>query len=196
IFENGLPTILDGQHVIGNIQPDWIGGFQNTFSYKGLSVSALIDVRMGGDIYDMGTSIARVTGVLEETAIGREEGVIGVGVKNIGTAENPEYVTNDVVAEARTFYGRYSGRQFHEAAVFDGSYVKLREASVTYQLPSKWFDNNFLQSARVSFIGRNLAILFRNNPHIDPEISSSDLGYNYGQLPNTRSIGFNLNVKF
>ena len=196
IFENGLPTTLDGQHVIGNIQPDWIGGIQNTLSYKGLSVSALIDVRMGGDIYDMGTSIARVTGVLEETALGREEGVIGQGVKNIGTAENPEYVTNDVVAEASTFYGRYSGRQFHEAAVIDGSYVKLREASVSYQLPSRWFDNNFLQSARLSVIGRNLAILFRNNPHIDPEISSADLGYNYGQLPSTRSVGFNLNVKF
>ncbi|MEM9830689.1 MAG: SusC/RagA family TonB-linked outer membrane protein [Bacteroidota bacterium] len=196
IFENGLPTTLDGQHVIGNIQPDWLGGIQNTFSYKGLSVSALIDVRMGGDIYDMGSSIARITGVLEETAIGREEGVIGQGVKNIGTAENPEYVTNDVVAEARTFYGRYSGRQFHEAAVFDGSFVKLREASVTYQLPSRWFDSNFLQSARVSFIGRNLAILFRNNPHIDPEISSANLGYNYGQLPSTRSLGFSFNAKF
>ena len=196
IFENGLPTLLEGQHVIGNIQPDWIGGVQNSLSYKGLTVSALIDMRMGGDIYDMGTSIARVTGVLEETALGREEGVIGQGVRNIGTDENPEFVPNDVIAEARAFYGRYNGRQFHEAAVFDGSYVKLREASVTYQLPSKWFDNIFFQSARVSVIGRNLAILFRNNPHIDPEISSRDLGYNYGQLPSARSVGFNLNLKF
>nr|WKN35826.1 SusC/RagA family TonB-linked outer membrane protein [Tunicatimonas sp. TK19036] len=196
IFNNGYPTRLDGQHVIGNITPDWIGGIQNTLTYKGLSISALFDIRKGGDIYDMGTSIARITGVLEETAVGREEGVIGQGVKNIGTTENPEYVQNDVVASATTFYGYYSGRQYHEAAVFDGSYVKLREASIGYRLPSKWFDDMFLQSVRLSIVGRNLAILHRNNPHVDPEISSSDLGYNYGQLPSTRSIGFNLNVKF
>ena len=196
IFENGFPSLVDGQQVIGNITPDWIGGIQNTLTFKGLSVSALIDIRKGGDIYDMGSSIARITGVLEESVVGREEGVIGLGVKNIGTAEAPNYVPNDVVASAPTFYGRYSGRQYHEAAVFDGSFVKLREASIGYQLPSSLFDNIFLQSVRVSVVGRNLAILHRNNRHIDPEISSADLGYNYGQLPSTRSIGFSLNVKF
>lgn len=196
IFRNGLPYNIPGQHVIGNITPDWIGGISNTISFKGVSVSALIDIKQGGDIYDMGSSIARVTGVLEESAIGREEGVIGQGVKNIGTEEAPQYVTNDVVASARSFYSYYSGRQFHEAAVMDGSYVKLREASIGYQFPSSWFDNFFLQSARFSIVGRNLAIFHKNIRHIDPEISAADLGYNYGQLPSTRSIGFNLNVKF
>jgi len=196
IFNNGYPTTLDGQHVIGNITPDWIGGISNTISYKGISISALIDIKNGGDVYDMGSSIARITGVLEESALGREEGVIGQGVMNVGTAESPEYVPNDVVASARTFYGYYSGRQYHEAAVMDGSYVKLREATVSYQLPASWFDNIFLQSARLSIVGRNLAILHKNTTHIDPEISAADLGYNYGQLPSTRSVGFNLNVKF
>ncbi|WPP51532.1 SusC/RagA family TonB-linked outer membrane protein [Catalinimonas niigatensis] len=196
IFRNGLPYNIPGQHVIGNITPDWIGGISNTITFKGVSVSALIDIKKGGDIYDMGSSIARVTGVLEESVVGREEGVIGLGVKNIGTEEAPQYVPNDVVASARGFYSYYSGRQFHEAAVMDGSYVKLREASVGYQLPSSWFDNMFLQSARFSIVGRNLAIFHKNASHIDPEISAADLGYNYGQLPSTRSIGFNLNVKF
>ncbi len=196
IFRNGYPYNIPGQHVIGNITPDWIGGISNAISFKGITISALIDVRKGGDIYDMGTSIARITGVLDETALGREEGVIGTGVKNIGTDENPEYVPNDVIASARTFYGYYSGRQFHETAVFDASYVKLREASVTYNLPQKWFANNFLQSASISLIGRNLAIFHKNTTHIDPEVSSASLGYNYGQLPSTRSLGFDLNVKF
>jgi hypothetical protein len=182
--------------VIGNIQPDWIGGIQNTISYKGLSVSALIDIKQGGDIYDMGTSLMRQNGVSEESEIGREEGTIGQGVMNIGTEEAPQFIPNDVVVSTRTFMRYYSGRQYHEAAVFDGSYVKLREASITYQLPSKWFDNIFFQSARLSVIGRNLAILHSNNRHMDPEISSADLGYNYGQLPSTRSVGFNVNLKF
>jgi outer membrane receptor protein involved in Fe transport len=196
IFRNGFPTTLPGQHVIGNIQPDWIGGISNTLSYKGLAVSALIDIRQGGDIYDMGSSLMRQNGVSEESAAGREEGTIGLGVMNVGTEEAPQYVPNDVVVSTRTFMRYYSGRQYHEAAVFDGSFVKLREASISYQLPGRWFDNNFLQSARVSVIGRNLAIFSSNNRHIDPEISSSDLGYNYGQLPSTRSVGFNVNVKF
>jgi len=133
---------------------------------------------------------------LEESEIGREEGTIGVGVMNVGTEETPQFVPNDVVVSTTTFMGYYSGRQYHEAAVFDGSYVKLREATITYQLPGKWFDNNFMEAASVSLVGRNLAIFHKNSRHIDTEISSADLGYNYGQLPSTRSLGFNLNVKF
>ncbi|MDW7693475.1 SusC/RagA family TonB-linked outer membrane protein [Flammeovirgaceae bacterium SG7u.111] len=196
IFKDGLPYNIDGQHVIGNITPDWTGGISNNFSFKGITLNALIDIKKGGDVYDMGTSVARITGVLEETEIGREEGVIGQGVKNIGTDENPEYVTNDVVASATTFYGRYSGRQYHEAAVMDGSYIKLRELSIGYQLPSSLLSNIFLQSARISVVGRNLAFLHKNMTHTDPELSSSSLGYNYGQLPSSRSLGFNLNVSF
>jgi hypothetical protein len=90
----------------------------------------------------------------------------------------------------------YSGRQYHEAAIMDGSYVKFREASITYRLPGKWFDKNFLESVSVSAIGRNLAIFHKNARHIDPEISSADMGFNSGQLPSTRSIGFSVNVKF
>ena len=196
IFKNGYPTTLPGQHVIGNITPDWLGGISNTISFKGVTVSALIDIKKGGDIYDMGTSLMRQNGITDESAVGREEGVIGIGVKNIGTEGEPIYVPNDVVASTRTFMSYYSGRQYHEAAVMDGSYVKLREASLTYELPKKWFNNIFLQSVRVSLVGRNLAILHKNTRHLDPEISSADLGYNYGQLPSTRSIGFNVNVKF
>ncbi|WP_339810313.1 SusC/RagA family TonB-linked outer membrane protein [uncultured Imperialibacter sp.] len=196
LYKNGYPYNLAGQHVIGNITPDWLAGVSNTFSYKGVALSVLFDMKKGGALYDMGVSLQRVTGVLEETGVGREEGVIGAGVKNMGTEESPQYVNNDVVVPARNFYGYYSGRQYHEAAVFDGTYVKLREASLSYTLPAKWMSNNFLQSVSVSVVGRNLAILFKNTVHADPEISSASLGYSYGQLPSTRSMGFSVNVKF
>jgi hypothetical protein len=159
-------------------------------------LNVLIDIKAGGDIYDMGTSLARVTGVLEESALGREEGTIGTGVMNTGTSDAPVYVANDVVVPTRQFMGYYSGRQYHEAAVFDGSYVKLREASLSYTLPAKFFENNFLRSVTLSVIGRNLATLFKNTTHVDPEVSSASLGYTYGQIPSTRSLGFNENVKF
>ncbi len=196
IFRNGYPYNLPGQHVIGNITPDWTGGILNSISFKGLTISGLIDIKKGGDIYDMGSSLGRQNGILEESLDGREEGVIGLGVKNIGSAESPNYVPNDVVASTRTFMTYYSGRQYHEAAVMDGSYVKFREASITYRLPGRWFERNFLQSVSISAIGRNLAIFHKNARHIDPEISSADLGFNSGQLPSTRSIGFSVNVKF
>jgi hypothetical protein len=173
-----------------------MGGVSNSFKYKGFNLSMLIDVKAGGDIYDMGTSLARVTGVLEESGLAREEGTIGQGVKNIGTAESPNYVPNDVVAPTKQFMGYYNGRAYHEAAVFDGSYVKIRELTLSYSLPASLFSETFLKSVSVALTGRNLAILFKNTAHVDPEMSSADLGYNYGQLPSVRSLGFNVNVKF
>lgn len=196
ILRDGFPYNLPGQHTIGNITPDWTAGVFNSLTYKNITLGFLIDIKKGGDIYDMGSSLARINGITEESEAGREEGSIGVGVKNIGTEGDPVYVPNDVVVSTRTFMSYYSGRQFHEAAVMDGSYVKLREATITYDMPLKWFDNNFLESVSISLVGRNLAIFHKNIRHIDPEISSADLGFNYGQLPSTRSIGFNVNVKF
>ncbi len=196
IFTNGFPSNKPGQHIIGNITPDWLGGITNSFRYKGFNLNVLIDIKAGGDIYDMGTSLARVTGVLEESGVAREEGTIGTGVKNTGTSDAPVYVTNDVVVPTRQFMGYYSGRQYHEAAVFDGSYVKLREASLSYSLPGRMLEDKFLKAVTLSVIGRNLAMLFKNTTHVDPEVSSASLGYTYGQIPSTRSIGFNVNVKF
>ncbi|QNF32896.1 SusC/RagA family TonB-linked outer membrane protein [Adhaeribacter swui] len=197
--ERGTPLVAPGQKVLGNIQPDWIGGLSNSFSYKGISLSALIDVKKGGDIFDEGTGTARWTGQYAETAVGREEGVIGKGVKNVGTADAPVYVPNDVIADAKLFYSYNNPRTYHESAIFDASYVKLREVSLGYQLPTFLTKAIRAQSARISFVGRNMAILFKNTPHIDPEVDSQGgnaQGFTYGQLPNSRSFGMSLDVKF
>ena len=201
VYDNvrGTPLLAQGQKVLGNIQPDWIGGFSNSFTFKGITLSALIDVRKGGDIYDEGTGTARWTGQYEETAVGREEGVIGKGVKNVGTADAPVYVPNDIIADAKLFYSYNNPRTYHESAIIDASYVKLREVSLGYQIPAFLTSRIKAQSARISFVGRNIAILFKNNPHIDPEIDSQGgnaQGFTYGQLPNSRSLGVNLDIKF
>jgi hypothetical protein len=199
LYQNGLPVVDGNTRVLGNIQPDWIGGISNTVSFKGFSLFALVDARIGGDIYDEGTANARWTGQYAETAVGREEGVIGQGVRNIGTAESPQYVPNDVIVDASQFYGFNNPRRFHEAAIFDASFVKLREASVGYTFPSALFAKTFIKNAKVSVVGRNLAILFRNHPHQDPEIDANGgnrQGFGYGELPATRSVGFNVNFGF
>jgi TonB-linked SusC/RagA family outer membrane protein len=199
IYRDGLPVISGASRVLGNIQPNWTGGLQNTFGFKGISLSVLFDARMGGDVYDEGTANARWTGQYEETAVGREEGVIGAGVKNIGTADAPQYAPNDVVVAANTFYGFNNPRRFHEAAIFDASFIKLREVSLSYQLPTGLLKKMFIQTAKVSVVGRNLAILFRNHPHLDPEFDrfgGNQQGFGYGELPTTRSLGFNVSLGF
>lgn len=199
IFKDGLPVVDNTPKALGNIQPDWMGGFSNTFTYKKLSLSVLMDAKFGGDLFDEGTGTARWTGQYAETAIGREEGVIGKGVMNIGTADAPNYVPNDVMIAANQFYAYNNPRRYHEAAIFDGSYVKLREVSFGYKLPSGIISKIGLQSAKVSLVGRNLAILFKNTPHIDPEVDrfgGNSQGFAYGELPSSRSLGFNLNLGF
>lgn len=135
------------------------------------------------------------------TAIGREEGVIGDGARNIGDAEAPVYVRNDVVAPTRDVVGALSPRYANEGAIFDASFVKLREAGITYALPQSLLSNvSFIRAASISLIGRNLAMLYSNHSQIDPEfnVSGGNLqgALSYTTIPSTRSFGVNLNVTF
>lgn len=196
---NGLPLTAAGQR-LGNIQPDWIGGVQNTLNYKGWSLSALVDVRMGGDIYDEGTGTARWTGQYAETALGREEGVIGQGVREVTAVDGSKsYVPNDIIVTANQLYGYSNPRNYHESAIFDASYVKLRELSLGYTFSPSLLKKVKIQSAKISLVGRNVWMIFKNTPHIDPEIDAkggNQQGFGYGELPSSRSIGANLSLSF
>ena len=82
--------------------------------------------------------------------------------------------------------------------IYDNSYVKCREITLTYALPKKWF-KNVLERVTVSFVARNPFIVYKNIPNIDPDSiynNSSAMGLEYGSLPSRRSYGFNINVKF
>ena len=196
---NGLPLTAAGQK-LGNIQPDWIGGMLNTLNYKGWSLSALVDVRMGGDIYDEGTGTARWTGQYAETALGREEGVIGQGVREVTAADGTKsYVPNDIIVTANQLYGYSNPRNYHESAIFDASYVKLRELTLGYTFSPSLLKKVKIQSAKISLVGRNVWMIFKNTPHIDPEIDAkggNQQGFGYGELPSSRSIGANLSLSF
>ncbi|WP_031526760.1 SusC/RagA family TonB-linked outer membrane protein [Dyadobacter crusticola] len=196
---NGLPVTVSNQK-LGNVQPDWIGGMLNTFNYKGFSLSALVDVRIGGDIYDEGTGTARWTGQYAETALGREEGVIGRGVREVTGADGSKsYVPNDIIVTANQLYGYSNPRNYHESAIFDASYVKLREVSLGYSISPSFLKKIKIQSAKFSVVGRNVWMIFKNTPHIDPEIDAkggNGQGFGYGELPSSRSIGMNLSLSF
>ncbi|GAB3498321.1 SusC/RagA family TonB-linked outer membrane protein [Spirosoma knui] len=196
---NGYPVVSSTPRVLGNIQPNWTGGWQNTFSFKGIMLSALVDIRSGGSLFDEGTGTARWTGQYAETAVGREEGIIGKGVVNVGSAEQPRYVPNTTIVPASALYGYNNPRRYHEAAIFDASYVKLREVTLGYQLPATLLNRVKIRSAKISLVGRNVLMLFKNTPHIDPEadrFGANSQGFAYGELPSSRSLGVNLNLGF
>lgn len=197
IYENGLPVIETNKKVLGNIAPDWTGGASFAFKYKDFDFSFLVDAKIGGDVHSMTYAWGRYAGTLEETLIGRETGVVGNGVKSNG---NGGYVANDVVVSAKEFNQNSFGNTIEESAIFDATYVKLRNMSFGYTLSKKLLKNTGVQAIKFSLVGTNLAILFKNAPHIDPETgfssSNSEQGQEFGQIPSTRSYGFNINVKF
>lgn len=194
--KSGYPQLNPTRRILGNFTPKWIGGFQNTFSYKGITLSTLIDVKQGGDIFSQTVNIGRYTGVLAETVVGRETGIVGDGVVNTGTATEPVYVPNATKISSEEWHKKYYSLTNNEATIFDGSYVKLREVKLSYTFSGQVFKKLPFRDLTISAVGRNLLLLRSNVPHIDPETSYYNdgnlQGIENGQIPTTRTVGFNV----
>lgn len=201
VYKDGIPQQAQDLKEIGNVTPRWVGGINNTFTFKGFTLSALIDAKIGGDLADESTSTGMQTGVYPITALGREEGVIGMGVKNIGSEESPVYVPNDVVAPTKSVVRMLSVRSVNEGSIFRASYIKLREVRFGYAFPSKMLSRTrFIKGASLFFVGRNVLMLYNTHPMIDPEVNYFGGNYigalYYATTPTQRSLGFNLSLKF
>ncbi|MDQ1805631.1 SusC/RagA family TonB-linked outer membrane protein [Chryseobacterium sp. PTM-20240506] len=193
------------QEKIGDAVPDWRGSIINTIRYKNLSLSFLIDVKKGGDVYSQDMAFGLATGLYKETAglndlgnplrntLANGGGVILPGVKADG-------IPNDIRAgftNYRNPYGYYGGPEAMH--VYDGSFVKLRNVTISYKLPKETFGNSFIDSMTLSLIGRNLWIIHKNLPYADPEAlmsSGNALGFQNGAHPSMREIGASIKVEF
>jgi hypothetical protein len=197
IYENGLPVIDQDYKVLGDIAPDWTGGASFAIKYKNFDFSTLIDAKIGGDVHSMTYSWGRYAGTLSETLIGRETGVVGNGVMDDGSGN---FVSNDVVVPAKVFNQAAYSNSVESSAIFDASYVKLRQMTLGYNVPKHLLEKTPLENIKVSLVGRNLAILYKKTPHIDPETGFSSAngaqGQEFGQYPSARNLGFNINLKF
>ncbi|WP_407490267.1 SusC/RagA family TonB-linked outer membrane protein [Elizabethkingia anophelis] len=211
VYKNGQRVVGDDglwvqseKKVIGNITPDWTGGLRNTFSYKGLSLSFLIDVQKGGSTFSTDTSYGYAGGLYADT-VGSEwrdpKGVVLPGVKADGSPNttpigNGSLNVNNYYSYQPKGYNNAPNSEF----VYDTSYVKLREASISYRLPKSILGNTFLEDVTVSLVGRNLWIIHKNVPYADPEAGVTgglrSRGNSIGLLPTTRDIGFNVTIKF
>ncbi len=205
VYLNGTPVInattgrylTQANQIIGNATPDWLGGVRNSFNYKSLSFSFLIDVKHGGDVFSTDMYYGLATGLYTETAIGtmRETGVVWPGV-------NPNGNPNTTVTASPSAFGALDGyaRMPAKRFVYDASYVKLREASIGYSIPKSLLAGTFVRDAKISIVGRNLWIIHKNLPYADPEASVGGgirtYGYSIGTLPTTRDIGVNVTLKF
>lgn len=207
VYTNGQKTIdpntgrylktAESNKIIGNITPDWTGGVRNTFKYKNFSAGFLIDVQQGGDTFSTDMYYGLATGLYAETAVGdyRSAGVVHPGV-------NPNGQTNTKATIFAEYFGNVDGyrRMPNARFVYDTSYVKLREASLTYKLPQSILSGTFLEEAKISIVGRNLWIIHKNLPYADPEVGTGgglrSKGNSIGVLPTTRDIGVSVSFKF
>jgi len=203
---NNMPLYTDATHDFGTVLPDFNGGFQNVLSYKNFQLAAMIDFQAGGQFFSRSKMLAVRTGLDPLSAATNENGMNvrdplaeGGGVKVEGvSAETGEDVTAYV--DAKAYYGVVA-RRIYEDWVYDASYIRLREVSLSYNFNKAQFGKLPVENVRVALVGRNLAMLFQNAPKgINPaELStgSQAIGwYESGQLPSVRSFGFNLNVTF
>ncbi|PKK37037.1 SusC/RagA family TonB-linked outer membrane protein [Siphonobacter sp. SORGH_AS_0500] len=199
IDASGYPVMSSDRKVIGNIMPKWTGGLQTAITYKNFSVSTLFDMRFGGQIFSQGINIGRYTGVLKETLPGRETGnIVAPGVTETKNADGSTTYTKNTKAVVlpENYYHNFYNRNNNENYMFDASYVKWRELRISYTIPSRWVSKTPFRNITVSAVGRNLALLYSNVPHIDPETSyygdGNVQGFENGNLPSARSIGFNV----
>jgi TonB-linked SusC/RagA family outer membrane protein len=191
--------------VIGNPNPDWIGGINNTLKYKNVSLSWLIDVRQGGDVFSLDLFYGLATGLPAETAANNDLGnplrnTIADGGGIIREGVTADGKPNTTRVEAYT-YGAYGYRYTPSAGfVYDASYVKLREAVLTYSVPESIVNKTkVFKGIDLSLIGRNLWIIHKNLPYADPEeiiVSGNLQGYQSGAYPTTRTFAINLKLKF
>jgi len=215
VYTNGKRTVgSDGYYLygdasdalLGSVLPDWNAGITTVFNYKGFVLTGLVDISQGGSLYSVDMKYGLATGLFAETA--------GLNAKGNPIRDPVEdgggMIYSDAVYEDGSPNTTYiwagdwdSGWNYDllptRYSVYDASYVKLREVSFGYSLPSKILAKSPVSKVTVSLVGRNLWLIHKNMPYYDPELSLSAgniQGIADGAYPSTRTFGFNLTVGF
>ena len=192
---NGRPQASTDRVLLGNSQPDWIGGLTNTVTYKDVSLRFLIDARIGGKIFSQTNASLLAAGATVETLEYRESRIV---VDAVVEQEDGSFAPNSTEISAQDYWGSIAG--IASQNIYDQTNIRLREFVLSYKLPNSLLNNTFIQGANIGLVGRNLFFIYKDIDHVDPEASLGTgnngqgiLSYN---LPTARSLGFNVNLKF
>ena len=226
IFKDGLVQQDNTLKKLGNFNPDFTLGWNNTVSYKNFSLNFLFDWRQGGELISRTRLVGANTGNVVESLWGRSpefggphpgildsglsytdasgnahtDGIIGDGVKQL---PNGSYVQNDVIVPANAYHNNRYKRDNETQGIYDATFIKLREVKLSYDFPKKFINKLNMQSLSLSLIGTNLWLWAKEFNHGDPELLSFDHnngsflpGVEDATVPSTRSFGFAINLKF
>ena len=213
----GLPKYTTENKVLGNAQWDWTGGLSTTLRYKMVTFTALFDIKVGADIFSMSERSAYETGKAKETLVGRAEWYASEEARKAAGKSESEWVAtggylvdgvidngdgtyseNTKYINPETYWYEVS-RNSPELFIYDNSYIKCRELTLTLDFPKQWLDKKgIVKHVGISFVARNPFIVWKNIKDIDPDAqyNTSGFGLEYGSLPSRRSYGMNFNIKF
>ena len=210
---------------LGKVTPDWIGSINNRFRYKDFSLSFLVDISQGGNVYSLDMDNGSRAGILAETAANNDlgnplrntlaqgGGIILPGVKADGTPNSVRIdVSNAYTLGSKLPYGSVNALTA-KSYIYDASYVKLREVAFSYVLPARLFVSaKNIKGITFTLSGRNLWIIHKNLPYSDPEQgapsttltntdpliynANSSIGYQNAVFPIVREIAFNVKLNF
>lgn len=202
VDSNGIPQAAEGTHYLGTQQPDALIGLTNTFRYKNLSLSFLIDARLGGKIFS-GTSYGlKKSGRSSETIInGLREDIIFDGV-----VKDPSgYVVNQKAISPQLFWEGISAKSnqnlgITEDNLYDATNIRIRNIQINYNLPKSWVNAIKCQNAKIGFSANNVLMLKSYLNGIDPEsvfaTGSNAVGFEFFSPPTMSTYYFNFSISF
>lgn len=192
VDDEGYP-IVDGQRqIIGDPNPKFTAGWRNAFSYRHFELSFLLDIRVGGDMYNGTKGVMNFHGTHADTD-NRNEEMVWDGVNATTGEQNVEAIKLD-----QDFYSRYGLVGVSENNIEkDINWLRMRDVNITYNFPKSITNRLPIKALSFAITARNLFVL-TNYTGIDPETSLSGAangsGRDYFNNPNTCSFGFNLKI--
>lgn len=194
----------------GSILPKFTGGIYNSIGYKGLSLAFSIDFQKGGKFFSLSEQWGNSSGLLAATADNNDLGHNVRDAVSYDTAGNPNgggvHVTGvdtagntvDTYVDARTYFTQFHDNRLAEQYLHDASYIKVRDISLSYELPKSIFSGSQLRGINIGLVARNpwMISVAKDNTHkLDPSEMSQPYGEN-GQLPSTTGYGVNVKINF
>lgn len=196
----GLPEVGGSNVFLGNQQAYGLLGVTNTFGYKGITLSFLVDARFGGKMFSSTLAAMQASGTAAETVVNgaRENFVVdGVVVDGTGFKKNTVAVTPQNYWTAVATTGNMG---IIEANIYDASNVRLRNVQLSYQLPKSFLSKARIQKATVGVSCNNVWLISSHMKGLDPEsvfaTGTNALGFENASPPTSRTILFNLTLNF